>query len=69
MRKEGKTKLTFKTNYDKTSKMCEWLHKDSGARYRSDVLWNGLLHDHVWYDDRGPRMTRKLAKLTEGMYA
>ena len=49
--------------------MCEGLHKDSGARCRSDVPWNGLLHDRVWYDDGGPGMAWNLAKLAEGTYA
>ena len=48
--------------------MCEGLHKDSGARCRSDVPWNGLLRDHFWYDDGGPGMTQNLAELAEGTY-
>ena len=48
--------------------MCEGLHKDSGARCRSDVLWKGLLRDHVWCDDGGPGMTQNLAELAEGTY-
>ena len=30
---------------------------------------NQLLHDHIWYDDRGPRVLWEMTELVEGTYA
>ena len=120
VRKEGETKLRFKTDYDKTSTRC--LNKKSwnimvckmamstwwnynkthcnvkwacgevkypcGANSIDCHVWecvwmvtqgqwsqvdkwcavNRLLGDRIWYGDRGPRKTQKLAELAEGTY-